>query len=358
MSNLPKHGGDIYTAENTLCGPVLDFSANVNPLGVPPLVQKKLQENIAQCAVYPDPRCRALCHAIAQDEGVAFSQVLCGNGAADLIFRLVYALRPKQGMVLAPTFCEYEQALSAFGAKTEYHLLKEERGFVLGEDILEDIHSGLDLLFLCNPNNPTGELTEPSLLHRILKKCRACGVTLLLDECFLDLTEQGERCTLKPLISEYKNLVVLKAFTKLYALPGLRLGYCLSGSEELLKKMCEAAQSWSVSTLAQLAGQAALADGAYRQKTKELISAQRAYLTHKLKKLGAVVYGSRANFVFFQLPGVTTLFEQLLERGILIRSCENFYPLEGGFYRVAVRLQVENERLIAAIGGCVKTGGA
>ena len=343
------HGGDILSAQAQCPGEVLDFSANLNLLGMPEAVRRAAEGAVADCVHYPDPYCRSLTAAIAAADGVAPDMVLCGNGAADLIFRLAFALRPWRALVTAPTFSEYRQAAEAAGCAVEHHLLSPENDFALTESILSRLTPELDLLFLCNPNNPTGQPIVGGLLEQILTRCREAGIRLVVDECFLDLTDDGMEHTLAPLLEEFPDLVLLRAFTKSYAMPGLRLGYCLTADRALLEALSLCAQPWSVSTPAQAAGVAALADPEHPARARAIIPGERDFLTRGLKELGLRVFPSRVNYLLFQTPGIADLKERLIPRGILIRSCANYEGLGPDYYRIAVRPRVENARLLQVL---------
>lgn len=352
-SGMQGHGGDIYGASLKVGGPVLDFSANLNPLGMPQGIRRALVEGLDACEHYPDPFCRELRAGIAKEEGVPGEWVLCGNGAADLIFRLSYALRPQRALMPSPTFSEYEQALRCAGCDIAFHPLKSKNRFLLQEDFLQYDLCGMDLVVLCNPNNPTGGLIPRELLERIARRCREEKCFLLLDECFVSLTDDPEGNTLSSCLLGNPYLILLKAFTKLYAMPGIRLGYALCSNRELLGQMEACAQSWSVSAPAQLAGIQALGEKEYRRQTRELLRKERAYLLKGLKELGVTAYGGEANFILFYLPDDRELADRMLRRhGIMIRDCRNFRTLEnGGYYRIAVRTRQENEQLLQALAG-------
>lgn len=346
------HGGDVLSAKERIGSQVkriLDFSANINPLGLPEAVAQAVTDCLTDCCHYPDPFCRKLVEGIAKWEGVQPHQVLCGNGAADLIFRLVLACRPQRALVAVPTFSEYEQALRACGCPVEQHLLRRESGFVLEEDFLERLCPGVGMVFLCNPNNPTGQLIPLDLLRKIAQRCREIGAVLVLDECFNDFLDQPDAWTMKPYLAEFPNLVILKAFTKLYAMPGLRLGYCLCAGEELLDGAAACGQPWSVSTPAQAAGLAALDQEDYRCRTARWIAQERPFLRQGLEQLGLAVTGSQANYIFFRAP-CQDLPQRLEPLGILVRSCANYPGLDEQDCRVAVRSREENQQLLAALG--------
>lgn len=337
-----KHGGDVYSYQNCT-----DFSANCNPLGTPKSVKEAIRESLGHLAEYPQVGCGPLKEAIGTYEGVPSEYLICGNGAAELIFILCRARTPKKALILAPTFAEYEQALESVGCETEYFYLKEEEGFLLGESYLEAVKDGIDMIFLCNPNNPTGILTNRDLLEKILDICRKKKILMAVDECFLDFVKQPETFTLKGLLAENKNLVLLKAFTKRYAMAGVRLGYAMCADKELLETMERMTQPWNVSTMAQAAGIAALGEYAYVQEGRKLVFAEAAYLKEELRRLGLTIFSSEANYIFFRGP--QTLFADCVKKGLLIRDCSNYPGLTAGYFRIAVRQHEDNKKLIRAL---------
>ncbi len=343
-----KHGGDIYS--NQVC---LDFSANINPLGMPEGVKLAAAEAVADCIHYPDPYCEELTRAIAKKEEISEGFILCGNGAADLIYRFVLAKRPKTAIILAPGFSEYEGALKTMDCVVRYHFLREETGFRLTEDFLAELTEDVDVIFLCNPNNPTGQLIEPILMKRILEKCREQKIFLFADECFLDFVEDGEIYSLKKELETNDTIFILRAFTKLYAMAGLRLGYCICKNTEILDGMLRCSQSWAVSIPAQAAGLAALAEKEYVAKTMETIRQERQYLIEELHRLEITFFPPMANYIF--LKSEKDLYALLLERGILIRSCHNYPGLGHGFYRIAVKSHEDNMELIKTL-ECIEKG--
>jgi threonine-phosphate decarboxylase len=326
----------------------LDFSANCNPLGIPASVPAAVLEAAEHADKYPDPLCRRLRAALAEKINVTPKQILCGNGAADIIFRLALARKPKKALVTAPTFAEYALALETAGCEVVYHPLLEAEGFTLTDDILRRLTPELDMVFICNPNNPTGLTVPPVLLRHILDACEASGTLLVVDECFNGFLDEPEKHSLKPLLGQYENLLILDAFTKLYGMAGVRLGYCLSGNALLLEAIQNAGQPWAVSSLAQAAGIAALREEQYVQKARALIQSERAYLFDALRDIGIQTPGGEANYIFFRsdMPG---LVPRLREKGILIRDCSNYVGLSQGYYRIAVRTHEENAALIKAL---------
>lgn len=342
------HGGDTESYRLEYGRYPLDFSANCNPLGVPAGVEQAISDAAAHADSYPDPLCRELGATIAKSMGISPQQVLCGNGAADLIYRLVLARKPKRALVLAPSFAEYELALHTVGCKVIRHPLKPGHGFALTESILAALDPGIEILFLCNPNNPTGLTIDFALLQCILEACERERILLVMDECFNGFLAEPAKHTLRRCLSDYEHLLVIDAFTKLYGMAGVRLGCCLSGDETLLEEMRRAGQPWAVSSLAQAAGIAALQEHEYIEQARALIREERIFLINELQALGIKVIGGEANYIFFYTE-IPRLAGRMRDSGILIRDCRNYAGLSRGYYRIAVRSHDQNLRLIGAL---------
>lgn len=337
-----QHGGDIYRNQV-----VYDFSANINPLGIPEEIVAAAYEGILQSAHYPDSYCEGVVEAISREEKVKPSQIIMGNGAAELIFALCNTLRPRRALLLAPTFGEYEQALAFQGCQVDYYYLIKENEFAIQETYLDEMEKQYDVIFLCNPNNPTGDCIPEKLLQRIVKKAKQLNTMVVVDECFQEFLDQGRRYSVIDCCDENSNVFVLKAFTKLYAMAGLRLGYGITGNETLLRTMRLGLQPWNVSIPAQKAGEKALELKDYVARTEKLIKNERQYLKEQLQELGYQVYGSHANYIFFF--GEEDLYDYCLEKQFLIRSCSNYVGLEQGYYRIAVRTHEENKALMKCL---------
>lgn len=343
------HGGDVYSARQKMKQEPLDFSANINPMGMPPGAVRAAADALQQCTQYPDPLCRELRAALAAYEGIPAEQIVCGNGAADLIFRIVAATHPQRALLLEPTFAEYEQALRSMDCSIAYFPLQESEGFVLPEAFLQQLTPEINLLFLCNPNNPTGRTVSPALLQEIWKRCEEAGILLVVDECFNEFLEHPEQNTLKGVLKTGANAVILKAFTKSFAMPGLRLGYGLCGNGDLAERIFSCGQPWGVSIPAQAAGVAALQEQGYLERMRRLIQTERRWLSENLARLGLCVFPSEANYILFRTETEIPLRERMEQRGVLIRACGNYRGLDNRYYRIAVRGHGENERLIAAL---------
>lgn len=368
------HGGDIY--EGNI---ILDFSANTNPLGTPAGVIDAMRAALDEAHRYPDPYCRSLVRAIAEHENVPCEYILCGNGAAELIYSYCEALKPFSAVETAPTFSEYSSALERVGCKISRYILRKDADFDFDTEFIYYLDKiKPDAVFLCNPNNPTGRLINSGLLEEILEFCGKRGIKLFVDECFLDLSDGFDdlvsnnlknihdtsiknaadnsininiNAGMKKFLKKYPNLFILKAFTKSYGMAGVRLGYCMCSDSGLLGKMAKTSQPWNVSSIAQAAGIAALKESEFLQKTRAIIHKERKWLKHELESTGFWVCDSKANYLLFDAsPTALDLSKALKEQfGIALRNCSNYNGLATGWYRTAVRLHNENEQLINCI---------
>ena len=335
------HGGDIY-GKNIW----LDFSANTNPAGTPPGVVEAAAASLEHADRYPDPYARELIGAIAEYHGLPEDHVLAGAGAAELIYSYAQAGRFKKAMIVCPTFAEYELGLEAAGDTEIIRVTADDKtDFEFTSDITFGILSSVpDVVFICNPNNPTGRLADPAVIREIVGLSHKVGTKVFLDECFIDL---AEGISMADSLEQYPNLTILRAFTKTYGMAGLRLGYVLSSDQATLRAMASSVQPWNISTPAQAAGVQALKEEEFLRSSISLIGEEREYLTRGLRELGLRVIDSDVNFLLFMGP--ENLGERLKKLGILIRDCSNYEGLCPGWFRIAVRLHSENEELLKAI---------
>lgn len=340
------HGGDVY-GENA---GLLDFSASLSPLGMPEEVRTAARRAVARCGQYPDPVCRELRQALALRENVDAENLFCSNGASDVLYRLALALRPGRALIPVPTFAEYAAAVELAGGEIVPFLLREERNFDLDDTFLQAIALDIDAVFLCTPNNPTGRCIAPELLERIVHRCCETGAALIVDESFLAFTEQlsAARFLLD------SRLVVVRSLTKLYAMPGIRVGYCLSSDRALIQRLYHSGPPWPMSVTAQVCGVAAANDRETARKVREYVKEQRAELQAGLEALGLSVIPGQANFLLFRCDWSISLREALCRRGILIRCCGNFVGLDESWYRVAVRRREQNAWLLRALADIAK----
>lgn len=344
------HGGDIYS--NNI---ELDFSVNLNPLGAPEQVLNAVRRSAGKAQQYPDPDYRTLREAIGRKYGVSPSKIVCGNGASELIMAVCRAAvgeRPLIAVILTPGFTGYRRALSSVHADIMTVKLREEAGW-MPDDSLEEIiaEKKPQLVLFANPSNPTGGMLPGERMRSLARVCRDAGTVFCVDECFMELSDN----TLPSLIpvcaqgtEEARNLIVLSAITKTYAVPGIRLGYAFCGSEGLAEALRRVLPEWNVSAAAEAAGIAAMeTDCGYLERAGEVIRTERTYLSEKLTACGFHVCPSQADYLLFHGP--EGLYDALLKKKILIRDCSDYEGLGNGWYRAAVKRHEENEKLIRAV---------
>lgn len=337
-----SHGGEKYGKQIDM-----DFSANVNPFGLPKRVENVLMDenNIRKFVDYPDSDCNELRKAIAKKIDVDKNYVLCGNGASDLIYRLCFAIKPQKVLLASPCFSEYEKAVKASGGNVCFYDTKEQYGFKIQSDFIDIIkHEKPNMIFLCTPSNPVGVLTDRSILIEISKWSEKNNCHLVIDECFNSFVAQEKRYSMVPLCIKNRNIHVLNAFTKIYGMAGLRLGFLVSSNVELIEKVSQCGGCWNVSAPAQLAGIEALKCDDYVNETREYILSEKCYITQGLNECGYKIYEGNANYILFK--GMNALYDCMLERHILIRQCGNYRGLGNEYYRIAIRKRNENERLL------------
>ncbi|GIM47391.1 threonine-phosphate decarboxylase [Collibacillus ludicampi] len=348
--DVMKHGGDVfrYCKESGLKREeIVDFSANINPLGPPPLVMRVLQERLFSIYDYPDPHCRELRHIISRRWEISDECICIGNGAAELIFLVMRVLQPKRLLTVAPTFREYEQAARLEGAVIEkVHLLMEEGAdFPLDEFVqkIADVH----MVVLANPNNPTGQCIKKEALDAILETAAVHGVYVLLDEAFLDfVADESERTQIRH-VESYPNLIVIRSMTKFYAIPGLRVGYACA-TREMIRKMREHQVPWSVNSLAQIAAISAFSDESFHEKTLRWLQEERELMQSELSVRGYDVFPSDTNFLLVRHScfDIEKEWKRLAEKGIFIRDCRSFTGLDSRYFRIAIRTREENLQLL------------
>lgn len=324
------HGGDVYR------NPIeYDFSINVNPLGMPLASIQAAHEGVVLTGRYPDYKAEQLCHAIAKAKQIPADRIIPGNGAAELLYALGQTI-PGKALTLAPTFTGYAEAVAAGGGELTYASDEQE--------LLAKMDDSIRLVFLCNPNNPTGTLFTREQILRVLAKAEAMQAYVCVDECFLPFLEEEASYSMLPYLAKHPRLLVLRAFTKIYCMAGLRLGYLACGDTELQSRIRAKLQPWNTSIPAQLAGIAALSDTEYLAKTRENLQAERAYLVPRLRELVAEVYDGYGNFLLFR--DEPDLKERMLEVGVLIRACGDYEGLDDTYFRIGIRSHSENQEFI------------
>lgn len=340
---MMTHGGNIYDKKIEY-----DFSVNLNPLGMPNEVKQALIENVDSFSTYPDTECRQLRKILSDKLSINEDTLVFGNGAAELIYEVVIAIKPQNALLLSPAFSEYENALVSVGCNCEFFELSEKNDFRLNiKEFCQKISDNTDVVILCNPNNPNGLLMPQEDIAIIANYCANHNAYLVIDECFIELCHISR-------VHSLPHVITLRAFTKTYAMAGLRLGYCIINEPPVINTIKLSRQPWNISVPAQIAGIAALLSGDnYLNEARKLISSQRQYLSKELTKLGMKVYPSDANYLLFYSTDFQ-LFDKLLTKKILIRKCDNFRGLEQGFYRICVGTADNNKYLIKVLSTLLK----
>lgn len=345
------HGGNVEEISrkyNIKEQEIIDFSANINPYGISPKVKDAMIRAIDKIQRYPDITYYKLKKSIASYENTAKDNIILGNGAAEVIFNIVRGLKPRKALIQAPTFSEYEDALKSIGCKVKHYIMEED--FTTNEGFIEAIDKEIDIVFLCNPNNPTGILVDRQIIKKLLDKCREKKTVLVIDESFMDFIEKKTNYSAIRYIDEYENLIVVKSLTKFFAYPGIRIGYGLTSNDKYKDKINNISVPWSINTVAVEGAIYSLIDESYIQNTIDYVKKENDFLYEELKKFQSLsVYKGWANFLFFKLNIKIDLKEELIKKGILIRSCNNYIGLKDGYYRVAVRTREENLKLIKVL---------
>lgn len=349
-----EHGGDLnHIKKQYHLDDLLDFSANINPYGLSKNIKKAINEHLEDIIHYPEPNARKLCAKIAQTYKIAEDKIIVGNGAVELLYILCHILRPQNALIVSPGFSEYERAARASGAKINYVMLSEKQDFNSPmRDLIVNI-KGNDILFIGNPNNPTGTLFTVEDMELLIEHAENNGCFVVVDESFMDFIKTSEAFSVLPLVEKYHNLLVLHSLTKFYALPGLRLGFAAT-DHEVLDPLYRAKDPWNVNSLAQIAGMVALDDTVYQRRSRTYTRTEINYLYEELITFEQLkVYEPTVNFILVNIKATsmtaTQLREKLLTYGIVIRNCENYPGLDEYYVRFAVRTREENDKLIDAL---------
>jgi threonine-phosphate decarboxylase len=338
---------------------ITSFAANVNPLGISPRLKESLASHLEVITTYPDREYVRLRQAISSYTGAKLEHILVGNGVTELISILIQIKRPKKALLVSPTYSEYGREVRLAGGEILYFPLKEEENFQLNlESLFSELRKGIDLLILCNPNNPTSTAIASGQMRKILAHCRECGCFVLVDETYVEFTEQMEQITAVPLTKEYDNFIVLRGLSKFFAAPGLRLGYAVLGNTDLLLEINEKKNPWSINSLASVAGEIMFSDTEYIDRTRRLISSERSRMYDALLKLPEYkVYPPFANFVLVRIKkeGLCAgqLFTLAIQKGLMLRDCSDFPFLGDSYIRFCFMLPEKNEELLEVLKGAV-----
>lgn len=349
------HGSDLEQIEQ-IYGirkeDIVSFSANVNPLGISPNLRRTLSEHLDAITTYPDREYTSLRHCIADYIHSNPENIIVGNGSTELISLFIQIEHPKKAMVIGPTYSEYEREIFLGGGTTHYYPLKEKNDFSLDmEDFLSHLNESIDLLVICNPNNPTSSAITREQMRQILDTCKQFDIFVMVDETYVEFADNMEQITSVPLTNYYNNIIILRGTSKFFAAPGLRLGYAVTGNRDLIKSINTRQNPWTINSLAVIAGELMFSDEDYIRKTKELIGSERTRVYEALNSSPDFkAYLPSANFVLVKIlkDGLTSqeLFDRAIRQGLMIRDCSTFPFLDQKYIRLCFMNPEDNTRLL------------
>ncbi len=341
-----EHGGNIYKIAEELGiseEELIDFSASINPLGISAKVKEVIKSGLNGLVNYPDPDSVELRKKIAFRQGIEEETIICGNGSTELIYLMPRVLKPRNVLITAPAFSEYERACvvsQELGVKS--YELKEKDGFAIAPHMFIEKMQDCDMAFLCNPNNPTGGLLSRREVLEMAGAANDAKCYLVLDEAFIDFRPEDSVLTD---VKENPYLIVLRSMTKFYALTGLRIGYGVF-HEDIIEKVKAFKEPWTVNNLAQKAAVTALEDSQYENETHRLMAQEKTYMEKSFVETGIKYYPSAANYYLLKVRDAKSKVLKLRQKGLLVRDCSNFKGLESTYIRVAVKSHEQNEKLI------------
>lgn len=354
------HGSDLEKIED-IYGikkeDITSFSANVNPLGISYQLKKELAAHIDAITRYPDREYTRLRKCIGKYIQTDYQNILVGNGSTELISLVIQLLHPKKALIIGPTYSEYEHEVSLGGGRSHYFRLRETADFHLNTDELqESLSHNIDLLVLCNPNNPTSSQIDRRTMRNILDICKEKDIFVMVDETYVEFSESAGEITSIPLTEYYNNIIILRGISKFFAAPGLRLGYAICGNRQLLKELDSKKNPWTINSLAAIAGEIMFQDEQYITDTKQLISSERTRICRILDNCPAVkYYPPHGNFILLRIlkENVTSydLFESAIKRGLMIRDCSTFPFLDNKYIRFCFMKPEDNDKLLDVLLG-------
>lgn len=349
------HGSDLEKIEEIFHikkEEIVSFSANVNPLGISPLLRETLSQKLDVITTYPDREYTTLRKCIGEYLHADYENIIVGNGSTELISLFIQIEHPKKALILGPTYSEYEREISLGGGTSLYYPLKEEEDFNLNwEGLKEQLNEHLDLLVICNPNNPTSTAITRKDMRKILDCCKQYDIFVMVDETYVEFADNYQEITAVPLTEYYNNIVILRGISKFFAAPGLRLGYAVTGNKDLLKAINTRKNPWTINSLAEVAGALMFTDTDYIAKTRELISRERQKMVAELSQMDSVkVYHPSANFVLLRIldEHVTSedVFEHAIRQKMMIRDCSTFPFLDNKYIRFCFMNPENNRQLL------------
>lgn len=352
------HGSDLEKIEQ-IYGikkeEITSFSANVNPLGVSPRLRESLSEHIDAITTYPDREYTSLRRTMAEYAGTDPENIIVGNGSTELISLFIQLTHPKKALVLGPTYSEYEREISLGGGTTLYYPLQEENNFHLNaDDFISHLNENIDLIVICNPNNPTSSCITNKSMRHILDACKQYDIFVMIDETYVEFAENMEEITAVPLTNYYNNVIILRGTSKFFAAPGLRLGYAITGNRDLIKSINTRKNPWTINSLAVIAGEIMFRDTEYINRTRTLISSERARIYKRLQQEPDFKpYSPSGNFMLVRLLSdqdtSQSVFDKTIRRGMMVRDCSTFPFLDNNYIRFCFMKPEDNDRLLDCI---------
>lgn len=352
------HGSDLEKIEkkyNVKKEELVSFAVNVNPLGISPRLRKTLASHLDAIMTYPDREYTSLKKCIADYVNTDSSNILVGNGSTELISLFIQIKNPKKALIVGPTYSEYEREVSLGGGRSHYFSLSEECDFCLDVNALTlELQNNVDLLILCNPNNPTSSIITRAEMRMILDYCKRKDITVLVDETYIEFAENTKLLTAIPLTEYYNNVIILRGISKFFAAPGLRLGYAVCGNHDLLKEINKKKNPWTINSMAAIAGEIMFQDETYIAETKRLISKERRRICDELEQSGYFkVYRPHANFVLLKILSddinSEDIFDAAVKNSMIIRDCSTFPFLNNHYIRFCFMMPEQNDKLLSTI---------
>jgi threonine-phosphate decarboxylase len=344
-----EHGGNIIHISKKLGlkdTDLFDFSVNINPLGFPEILKKTILENINKITLYPEINSNSLKEKIAYKLNCSSSNIVVGNGSNQLIYSIPNALSIKSAIIVEPTFSEYRSALERYNCKILSYKLNEQDDFILNINALKTYlkSKNFDALFLCNPNNPNGIVVNNKNLKLLAEFFEKKEKYLIIDEAFIDFTDENGLS-----FSNFKYTIILKSLTKIFAIPGLRLGY-LKADKFVAKHIEKYIEPWSVNIFSQLIGEKLLKLDNFIENTKKFLEKEREFVIKELSEIKELkIFPSCTNYLLIKIltsANVNQLEKYLLKNKILIRNCSNFNGLNNKFFRISINSRNANKKLI------------
>jgi len=350
------HGSDLEKIETVYHinkNNITTFSSNVNPLGPSDTLYNILKEHVDIIASYPDRDYTALRESIASYIDSTPEHILVGNGTTELISLFIQITHPVKALLLSPTYSEYERELILGESSYSYYELNESNDFQLNpEHLLYSLDPSLDLLIICNPNNPTSTSIDRQAMEKIVKACSSLGITVMIDETYVEFVTEPSAITAIPLTEQYTNLIVLRGTSKFFAVPGLRLGYAITGSQTLIEQINHQKNPWGINSLADLGGRYMFHDSAYIEESRTLIASERQRICDSLSRLDSLkVYPPTANFILIKIlkEDITSsdFFQYCIKKGLMVRDCSSFESLQGQYIRFCILSKKQNNALLS-----------